>query len=301
MNLVDLDRSQAAVSMYEAPFLLRHKLADNPLFDLPQLVELAKKLPRDQVEFNHGDLQPGQSAETTPRLDKEPAEIIRDIENSNAWMVLKRVDRDPAYRELLQDFIADMFAEAGMSGQPYSDLEGFVFVASANSTTPFHADPEENVLAHIRGRKYFHIWENDDRAFISEEDLELSPSNYRNQKYDTEFEEKAQVFTLDPGMALHVPYMSPHWVRTGDEYAVSMAMTWKTPEVVRLNKIRLMNGTLRRFGLPQKPPGISPSQDKVKVFAHDFARALIDPLRKTESARRLVRRVIYGEKANYYY
>ncbi len=35
-------------------------------------------------------------------------------------------------------------------------------------------------------------------------------------------------------------------------------MTWKTPEVLRLNKIRLINGTLRHYGLPQKPPGVSP-------------------------------------------
>ena len=34
-----------------------------------------------------------------------------------------------------------------------------------------------------------------------------------------------------------------------------MAMTLKTPDVLRLNKIRLINGTLRHYVLPQKPPG----------------------------------------------
>jgi hypothetical protein len=30
-------------------------------------------------------------------------------------------------------------------------------------------------------------------------------------------------------------------------------------------------------------------------------RAVIDPLRKSESIRRLLRKVIYGKQANYYY
>ncbi len=78
-------------------------------------------------------------------------------------------------------------------------------------------------------------------------------------------------------------------------------MTWKTPEVKRLNKIRLMNGTLRRFGLPQKPPGVFSGAGRNKVFAHDAMRAVIDPLRKSESMRRMLRGLIYGRKANYYY
>jgi hypothetical protein len=99
---------------------------------------------------------------------------------------------------------------------------------------------------------------------------------------------------------VHMPYMVPHWVSTGESYSISMAMTWKTPEVLRLNKIRLINGTLRRFGFPQKPPGVSPIRDAAKIFAHDAMRAVIDPLRKSENMRRVLRGLIYGRKANYY-
>jgi hypothetical protein len=97
-----------------------------------------------------------------------------------------------------------------------------------------------------------------------------------------------------------MPYMWPHWIRTGGRYSISMAMTWKTPEVERLNKIRLMNGTLRRFGLPQKPPGVSPALDAVKVGVHDAMRAVIDPLRKSAFVRRALRGLVYGRGANYY-
>jgi hypothetical protein len=108
------------------------------------------------------------------------------------------------------------------------------------------------------------------------------------------------VFALGAGDGVHIPYTHPHWVRTGDDYCISMAMTWKTPEVLRLNKLRLMNGTLRRFGLPQSAPGTRPLADGAKVLAHDMARAVIDPLRKSETIRNGLRGLIYGRKANYY-
>ena len=38
----------------------------------------------------------------------------------------------------------------------------------------------------------------------------------------------------------------------------------------------------------------------MKVIAHDAMRAVIDPLRKSESIRRVLRGLIYGRKANYY-
>ena len=146
-------------------------------------------------------------------------------------------------------------------------------MSSANSTTPFHVDAEENILIQIRGDKFVHIFDNRDRALVSEEAMEISPSKHRNQHYEPSFETRAEVFAMKEGDAVHLPYLWPHWVRTGGRYSISMAMTWKTPEVSRLNKIRLMNGTLRRFGWPQKAPGVSAAMDGAKVVAHDAMRA----------------------------
>jgi hypothetical protein len=273
------------------------------LFELPKLIELAQELPRDFIEFNHADREPGATPEHRRTVDRTPADIIRTIENQDdcAWIALKRVDTIPEYHALLQEFIDDLFSSAGLQGQKYSDLQGFIFIASANATTPFHADAEENVLAHIKGDKYFYIYDNGDRSILSEEDMELSPSNYRNRAFDPAYEAKGELFRLAPGDGLHVPYLMPHWVRTSERCTISMQMTWKTPEVIRTNKIRLMNGTLRRFGLPQQAPGISPAWDQTKFFAHDSARLILDPLRKAEPIRRFLRQLIYGKNANYYY
>jgi hypothetical protein len=161
-------------------------------------------------------------------------------------------------------------------------------------------DAEENILIQIKGDKFVRTFDNDDRKLISEEAMEISPDKHRNQKYEPWYEQRATLHTLKPGDAVHMPYMVPHWVSTGKSYSISMAMTWKTPEVLRLNKIRLINGTLRRYGMPQEPPGDSPILDSMKVFSHDAMRAVLDPLRKSENIRRFLRRLIYGPGANYY-
>lgn len=301
MSLVAIDPAIAQEKFLKAPFTLKHGLADHPLFALPRLVELAKTMPRDRIEYNSGKVSAGVRPEDVPKIDRPATDVIASIETADAWMVIKNVEEDESYRALLTAFVEDANRAAGRNPSDYSDLQGFIFVSSANATTPFHIDAEENILIQIKGDKFVRTFDNSDRSLISEEDMEISPSKHRNQKYEAWYEERATLHALKPGDAVHMPYMVPHWVNTGDSYSVSMAMTWKTPAVLRLNKIRLMNGTLRRFGMPQQPPGVSPLRDTVKVVAHDAMRSVVDPLRKSERIRKTLRALIYGRKANYYY
>ena len=246
MTLVTVDGDVARRNFLRKPFMLRHNLAGHPLFQLPRLVELAKSMPRDRIEFNSGKVAVGVKPEDVPKIDRPAEEVIRSIETANAWMVIKFVEQDPEYRDLLARFVEEANTAAGKRPGEYSDLQGFIFISSANSTTPFHVDAEENILIQIRGDKFVRTFENADRALVSEEQLEISPSKHRIDPYEDWFETRATLHTLKPGDALHMPYAIPHWVSTGSTYSISMAMTWKTPEVIRLNKIRTMNGTLRR-------------------------------------------------------
>ena len=301
MTLLMADQVTAREKFLKTPFTLKHGLADHPLFSLQRLVQLAKSMPRDRIEYNSGKVAVGVKPEDVPKIDMAAEDVIAAIETANAWMVIKMVEQDAEYRQMLETFVEEANLAAGRKPGDYSDLQGYIFVSSANATTPFHIDAEENILIQIHGDKFVRTFDNSDRSLISEEDMEISPSKHRNQKYEAWYEERATLHSLKPGDALHMPYMVPHWVSTGSSYSVSMAMTWKTPDVLRLNKIRLMNGTLRRFGLAQKPPGVSPMADMLKVMAHDLMRAVVDPLRKSETIRKILRGLIYGRKANYYY
>ena len=300
MSIVVVDKTVARENFLKKPFQLQHTLADNSLFSLARLVKLAKSMPADAIEYNSGKVAVGVKPEDIPKINMAAEDVIKSIETANAWMVIKHVENDPAYSAMLHQFVREANALAGRNEADYSDVEGFIFVSSAKATTPFHNDMEENILIQIKGDKFVRTFDNADRSLISEADLEISPAVHRNRHYDESFEARSTLHTLKPGDAVHMPYTIPHWVSTGNTYSISMAMTWKTPEVKRLNKIRLMNGTLRHYGLPQKPPGAKPAWDATKVVLHDVMQAALMPLRKSETLRRVIRGMIYGKNANYY-
>lgn len=285
----------------EEPFHVTHDLSAHPLFQLSKLAELAGSMDRDRIEYNSGDLAPGQKAEETPGIDLSPKDTVRQIETCHAWMVIKNVEHMPAYREVLEKCLYGMADDLGLPRSYFGDIQGFIFVSSANSTTPLHIDAEDNFLIQIRGEKFVHIFKDPDHEIVPPEALELDPGKYRNLDYDEAFEKHGKVHTLNGGDGVRIPYFWPHWVRTGGEYTISMAVTWKTPAILRNNKVLWTNAMLRRLGMPQALPGKIPALDSLKVFAYDAGRAVLDPLRKSEGMRRLIRRVLFGEKANYYY
>ncbi len=285
------------------PFGLKHHFVGNPLLTLPVLAELVRQLPRDRLEYNSGKAAISQTPETTPTVDLAPEEIVRNIESAGAWMVLKSVEQDPAYRKLIEDALMEVARTRGhdsLKAAGFEDIRGFIFVSSANSTTPFHADADENFFFQIHGDKFFHVYDNRDRSIASEEALESSAIKHRNLPYEARFDAKCTTYKLKPGDGVFVPYQWPHWVRTADSYSISLSLTWKSDAVRRRNDIFAVNAMLRGFGMPQNPPGVNPALDSAKVAAFRAASAAVEPLRRNETMRRTIRRLVKGRDANYY-
>lgn len=301
--LLTFDR-KVADSFPDLPFRTRHRLAEHPLLSLQSLAKLAAELDRDRLEYNSGNLRPNQRPDETPGVDLEPAEVIRQIETAGAWMVLKRVETVPAYRALIEACLADAAAGLGVDGPAalgMTDFQGFIFVSSANAITPFHIDYEQNFFVHLRGEKFMHVFDNRDRSLVGDADLETFPGKHRNLFYAERFESKAEVYRFLPGDGMFLPYTWPHWVRNGNQWTISMAITWKTPANLRANKLYFVNAILRRAGLAQSAPGRRPAWDAVKVGAHDAVRAMLEPLRRNEAGRKGLRQLVFGRRANYFY
>jgi hypothetical protein len=285
------------------PFAIRHKLADHPLLTLPRLAQLASELPRDLIEYNSGRVAISQDPDAIPTIDLDPIEVVKRIETSGAWMVLKRVEKSPEYRRLLEGTLLSVARARGFNSlgdAGFKQVEGFLFVSSPNSTTPFHLDSEDNFFVHVHGEKFFTIFDNHDRALVADDEIERSMTKHRNLKYNEGFAQRGQEFHLFAGDGCYVPYQWPHWVRTADSYSISMAITWKTREVRRLNDLHFFNSMLRGIGLPQKPPGMQPMRDALKLAFYRTVTMAIKPLRASLAMRKILRRVALGKRANYY-
>jgi hypothetical protein len=298
------DKAALTEAFPNLPFGLRHNFTGNPLLTLPKLAELVRELPRDRIEYNSGKAAISQDPATTPTVDLDPESVVRQIETAGAWMVLKHVEAHPAYGKLIQDALMEVARMRGFStlkAAGFEDIRGFIFVSSADSTTPFHIDSDENFFFQIHGDKYFHVYDNRDRSIASEDALENVVAKHRNIPYEARFDTKCTTYFLKPGDGVFVPYQWPHWIRTSDSYSISLSLTWKSPEVRRRNDIFTVNAMLRSIGFPQNPPGVNPALDSAKVALLRTAAGAVAPLRRSEGMRRFLRRIALGRNANYYY
>ena len=297
------DKSAFAVAFPNQPFALKHRLAGNPLFALDRIVDLVRELPADSIEYNSGKAAIGQDPDKTPLVELDPAEVVRRIETCGAWMVLKRVEQHPAYRAVIEQAlhaVARANGHADLEAAGFEDIRGFMFVSSPNSTTPFHVDAEDNIFVHIHGDKFFTICDNRDGSVVTDDAIEHSLTKHRNVSYSPDYESKSTCYSPKAGDGVFVPYLWPHWVRTGSQFSISMAVTWKTKAVMAKNDIFVVDSLLRRFGLPQRPPGYNPAADRVKLALFRTAKAIADPLRKSVTMRALFRKIVLGKNANYY-
>jgi hypothetical protein len=285
------------------PFGIHHKLSGHPLLTLPRIAQLAADLPRDRIEYNSGDATISQDPDKVKSVDLDPVEVVKRIESAGAWMVLKRIEEAPEYRAILEDTLLSVARARGfksLDDAGFSRVEGFLFVSSPNSTTPFHMDAEDNFFVQIHGDKTFAIFDNRDGFIANEEQVEYSTVKHRNVPYSDSFKSRGIEFKLVGGDGCYVPYQWPHWVKTAGTHSISMAITWKTEEVRRLNDLHRFNAMLRGIGFPQAAPGTHVAWDGAKLAVWRTVVALIEPLRKSEGMRRVIRRIALGKNANYY-
>src|SRR5262245_50935525 len=93
-----------------ASFAFVHSLADHPLFEIPRLLEVSKILPEKDVYFDTGEVRVGQRWDEVPRTDLSVDQLIDRIENSGAWILLKRTNQLPQYGAVYERLMADAAA-----------------------------------------------------------------------------------------------------------------------------------------------------------------------------------------------
>jgi hypothetical protein len=254
-------------------FAVRHRLGGHPLFEPARLIELARRLPEDRIEYNAGDVGISQDPRVTPRTGLSAEETLRRIAHCRSWLVLKNVELDAAYAALLERCLAELRAHTEPLAPGMRLAQGFVFVSSPGSVTPFHIDPEHNVLLQIRGRKTIHVCDPDDREVLAEQDLErFYAGAHRNLPFREAWRARARVFELAPGEGVQVPVTAPHWVCNGADVSISFSVTFRSRGSERRGQVYAMNARLRRRGLAPAPYGAGRVRDAVKQWAHRLLR-----------------------------
>lgn len=250
-------------------FCFAHGLAGHPLFELDSLIELSRRMPdhRDTYWSNGKvKIDNGWSAGTTVRASLQ--DTIANIATNDSMVILKHTEQDPVHGPVLQEFLGRVVQLAGE--QMRCDVtigETLILISSPNRLTPYHMDAETNFLVQVRGAKWFHVFDQDDPATVTDFEREqYFAGDISSAVYKEDRQQQAVTYDLQAGYGVHVPVCAPHWVQNRNDVSVAISVNYELRSVERLKRIYRVNHRLRRLGIAPRPPGKSALTDGVKLL-----------------------------------
>lgn len=263
------------------PYEFAHTLSGNPLFELSRLVDLAGKvaerrtphLAGGDVYFNDGLIEPGEKP-VRPELPRTAAaELIRKIDSTQAWIILKHVEREDGYREVLESCIRDVLRLSGAELlRKIKWFEAILFITSPNRVTEYHLDREVSWILQLLGDKEIHLFDRADKEIVPDQELEVYwTADNRAARYKPEYESRAIVYQMKPGTGVHIPINTPHWLRNKNNISVTLNVNFQFHDRHWANLYRA-NYYLRRAGISPLPPGVHPVSDRFKSTVFTVAQ-----------------------------
>ena len=256
---------------------LHHGLPENAAFSQESLIDLTRELDPAAIEYNAADLPVSQNPDDVPQNGLSAEDTVRQIESCRSWLVLKNIERQPRYREILEECITEISSFPEMKRRDMFKPEGFIFISSPGAVTPFHMDPEHNILMQISGMKTMRLLTRGKNIVVSPVQHEKfhGADGHRNLPHCRSHDTLSTPHALAPGDALYVPVKAPHWVKVGEEPSVSLSITWRTRLSDREAHLHKANAFLRARGAAPAVAGAFPARDYVKAFAHRVATRIM--------------------------
>jgi hypothetical protein len=250
----------------ERPAEFAHGLNEDSRLTVQAVADLADRLPRRSVICDTAaqPLLVPQGGPPRGALSR-PGDVIRDLDNANAWLTLLNIEDDPAYADLMNTMLDQL--EQGMTPRQGKMCKrvGFVFVSSPNSVTPAHFDIEHSLLMQVSGAKRVSFG-----RFESEEARRHEIERYWEGAHGSHgrlaaLPPELVSYPLTPGRGVYIPPIGPHWVHNGPAISLSVTLTYFTDATERENLVEACNARLRRWHLSPRIPGQSAPVDAAKV------------------------------------
>ncbi len=259
-------RRAFAVNYPEVPHILAHSLGAHQLLTLESLATLAESLPKSSVEYNGANQPIGVDGKPEP-TGVPIGDTIRSIDSSASWAVLKNIEQNAEYAALLDSLLSEIRPEIEAKTGAMMRLQGYVFVSSPGAVTPYHFDPEHNVLLQLRGLKVMTQFPAGDSRYAPDTVHEgYHTGGKRELRWNDTMLPGGAEFPMAPGEAMFVPVMAPHFVKNGPEPSISLSITWRSEWSYEEADARAFNKKLRLWGLCPKAPGRWPKRNRAKAF-----------------------------------
>jgi hypothetical protein len=248
-------------------FLFAHGLKDHPLFELPNLIELAKRPSHVEPYWSNGKVNANDPWGVNRVARLSLVETIANIGDNNSLVILKQIAQDPVYGPVLQDCLASVVALSGeQMGQDVVVGETTILISSPNRLTSYHMDDDCNFLMQAVGTKTLWVYDHNDRTLVSHEEREqYHRGNHNSIVYQESRQSDATAYELHAGYGVHIPIFAPHWVRNHDNISVALSVNYQLRTMLAEKRIYQVNSVLRKFSAAPTPPGSSPWRDRLKL------------------------------------
>jgi hypothetical protein len=271
-------------------FLFDHGLAHHPLFSLPGLLELARRIPKyqDFVYWQNGKAKVTEKWDSNPGKRLSLEETIEGIAHNDSLVILKHAEQDSVYGPVLQEILQRIFSFTSPSVQPDIVLgESLIFINSPRRVTAYHLDLESNFLLQVAGEKFIHVHDCADRVTTTHQELENHCSGNQNGAiFKPARQNLAHYYHLTPGHGVHFPSTAPHWVENGADVSVSININFDLTSIHRrLKRIYSVNRVIRRLGMQPAAPGHSPLRDAIKERASGPLGMLLDIMHRKSASQ----------------
>lgn len=196
-------------------------------------------------------------------------EVIETIRSSNCYIAARNLELHESFKGLYNDLLEDIgeLLKHNKTGSKPLEPMVWLFIASPNAVTPFHFDRSSNFIFQIRGSKELAVFPPRVEEIISAKDTE-SYLDWTSQlpEWKEELDQYAHKFNFKANEAVHIPFVSGHYVKNGPEdVSITMSIFFHSEETKCWSGAMRFNNRLRRLGLKPGVVGQRPIVDKFKA------------------------------------
>lgn len=232
---------------------LTHCLVDHPLLSFEQLALAAERMNPAHVECRVADGQNGGEFSMAVPVGENPSDTIRQIDRAGRWVMLRFAEQLPEYAELIAALLAQMKPMMDHTTGPARKVAAFIFISSPGTLTPYHFDPEYNILFQIAGSKRFATFPLDEPWLPRDQQEQFHRLEDNLLPWSESYRSGEVIHSLQPGEGVFVPYKVPHWVQVDDQPSISISLTWKNAGSIEHDLAWHFNDWLRARGIDPSP------------------------------------------------
>ncbi len=226
-------------------FIVQHDILKTGLFTDEALIKLLDKHPRTHLDvctMGHDEMYPNKFR--TGQVENIEGRVLLEAAKKGViWMNLREcMNIHPEYKAVLDQMYGELAAH---SGHKSFSARGAILISSPYAKVPYHCDPTETILWHLRGHKRFYLYPTTPE-YLPDEAYEKTLYDLdEDLPYNKNMEQGVKIFDLTDQQMITWPLNSPHRVENVT-HCVSITTEYSSFESSFKNSVMYTNAFLRK-------------------------------------------------------